>query len=289
MQKFQTAHSLYIQVSEEGFDDAQDDQWAIALEAIRPGNVQHNLKHVKIEVTGQALFSGYSAVLLSPSSSNNLRTRSVCMSARPNPTRLTEAMVASPSERAFIRALSNLRDIERVEITGPMEADLKKQLAVAMTTRHGQKVRDWRYGGGLRSDNDISLGTWSAAMKSADGEGDDGASEYRLNPFWRQSYLPRQPMQLLAYANFDPSRSASITQVESVGEGIIPKLPLDSGSGSSSAECDSKEDGPSGGEAGNSPGNTGHDARIGGTTVKKEDEENDEHKDPGYRGQDWSA
>lgn len=43
-EKFQAARSLYIQVSEEGFDDADDDQWAIALEAIRPGNVSQRLR-----------------------------------------------------------------------------------------------------------------------------------------------------------------------------------------------------------------------------------------------------
>lgn len=45
--KFRAAQSLYIQTSVESFDDFTDDQWAMALEAIRPGNVS---------------YSGYSAV-----------------------------------------------------------------------------------------------------------------------------------------------------------------------------------------------------------------------------------
>lgn len=38
--KFQAARSLYMQISTNNFDDADDDMWAVALEAIRPGNVR---------------------------------------------------------------------------------------------------------------------------------------------------------------------------------------------------------------------------------------------------------
>lgn len=268
-EKFQAARSLYIQISEEGFDDADDDQWAIALEAIRPGNIKHNLKHVKVEIVGQARFLGYSPVVLTPPSTTNIYREAQTSFMGTRPTHFVQPAVNIPSERAFIKALSNLRDIEKVEIAGPMDASLKRQLAVAMTTCQGQSVRDWRYGGGLRSDDDISLGTWSAAMPAADGEGDSGASAYALNPFYSQTFLPQQPMQTIAYANYEPNRRASLTQVGRFEEMIAPKLPLDYKFSSSSPDFDSKA-GVLGGYG--SSNSSGH---FGGSQVKKEEEEED--------------
>lgn len=191
--RFQAARSLYIQVSEEGFKDADDDQWAIALEAIRPGNVssddarracrakpahtdaylfasqiQHNLKHVKIEIVGKKRFLGCSTVALAPPSTY-IYPGAQSSSASARRGQFVQHAGIIRSERAFIKALANLRDIEKVEIIGHMEALLKKRLAVAMTTRYGQKLRDWNYGGGLRSEDEISSGTWSATMSVCSG------------------------------------------------------------------------------------------------------------------------
>lgn len=227
--KFQAARSLYIQISADRSDHFDDDQWALALEAIRPGNVPHNLKVIKIEIVGEAWFEPYSRTVLSLSSSDGVRTRAqnTPLDQKPPPLHVSEGTLVFLAERAVIKALSNIRGVEKVEIMGPMQADLKKQLAVAMTTRAGRKVRDWRYGGGLRSDDEISWGTWSATMQPTDEEEEYAATAYELNPFPSQAFIPKQPMQILAYPHFEPNRAPSFTTVGLFGEIAKPKIPLD--------------------------------------------------------------
>ncbi|KAL1639054.1 hypothetical protein SLS58_008383 [Diplodia intermedia] len=228
--KFQAARSLYIQISKDKFDDADDDQWAMALEAIRPGNMRHNLKAVKIVVVSDRLFEPYSVTTLSSSNLENPYIRAqlaLANNKKPTTSRVPVLSGNFFAERAFIKALSNIRGVEEVEIAGPMEASLKKMLAVAMTTRPGHNVREWRNGGGLRSEDEISWGSWSAAMQPTGEAEQPTAAAYDLRPFYSQTFLPQQPMQIVTDASFDPDRMPSVITLGSFEEMAGPRLPLD--------------------------------------------------------------
>ncbi|OJD32685.1 uncharacterized protein BKCO1_3700018 [Diplodia corticola] len=255
--RFQAAQSLYMQIHADKFDDAEDDQWAMALEAIRPGNVRHNLKAFKIEIVSDRLFEPYSVTKLPSSNMDNPYVRE----------KIGHFPVASRSffaERSFIKALSNIRGVERVEIVGPMEASLKKMLAAAMTTQAGHKVRDWRYGGGLRSEGDISWGSWSATMQ-ATGE----AAAYKTGRFDQQTFLPKQPMQIVTDVGFEPNGAASLITVRSSKEMARPSLPLDGNFGSSSLDGASSRDVDGLASNGDSKRADRHENEGGGMARKK--------------------
>ncbi|KAF4536359.1 uncharacterized protein LTHEOB_2120 [Lasiodiplodia theobromae] len=233
--KFQAARSLYMQISTNNFDDADDDMWAVALEAFRPGNVKHNLQVIKIVVVSDRLLEPYSKTILSSAKVQNsfVQQQNGLNNGRGSASRIPLVSRCFFAERAFFKALSNIRGVERVEIAGPMEASLKKMLAVAMTTRPGHKVRDWRYGGGLRSAEDISWGSWSATMQPAAAEGlpaeqqPEVTAHHELERFDLQTFLPKQPMQIVDDATVEADGTISANKLGTVEEMARPKLALD--------------------------------------------------------------
>lgn len=179
------------------------------------GQIPHSLKMIKIEVMGRDWFQAYSTTILSPCSTSNASRA-----------HLSGGALAFLSGRAFIKALFNIRGVERVEISGPMQAELKKRLTVAMTTRPGRRVREWQNGGGLRTDDDIAWGTWAAAMQPVDEREAYAATAYELNPFPSQAFVAHQPMQIAALASFEPNRLPSFTSLGPLDRIARPTLPM---------------------------------------------------------------
>lgn len=186
--------------------------------------MKHSLQVIKIVVVSDRLLEPYSKTILSSAKVQNsfVQQQHALNNGRGSALRIPLVSRCFLAERAFVKALSNIRGVERVEIAGPMDASLKKMLAVAMTTRPGDKVRDWRYGGGLRSAEDISWGSWSATMQPAV----EGAEQQpELERFDLQTFLPKQPMQIVDDATMKADGTVSF-KLGSCEEMSRPKLAL---------------------------------------------------------------
>lgn len=192
--------------------------------------MKHSLQVIKIVVVSDRLLEPYSKTILSSAKVQNsfVQQQNALNNGKGSALRIPLISRCFLAERAFVKALSNIRGVERVEIAGPMDASIKKMLAVAMTTRPGHKVRDWRYGGGLRSEEDISWGSWSATMQPA-AEGTEQQPEvtvHELERFDLQTFLPKQPMQIVDDATIKTDGTMSF-KLGSFEEMARPKLALD--------------------------------------------------------------
>ncbi|KAK8183125.1 hypothetical protein HDK77DRAFT_513682 [Phyllosticta capitalensis] len=197
-EKFRAVRSMYLGVAVEGLDDFADDMLASALNMLSPGNVSppcvipnylltafqvpHNLQTFKLFIAGGDYMEMHSKSVCTPCASHEtLKDWHFEELFGPDPPESLvnsllnlKGLVYYQAERAFIRALLNIRGIEHVEIEGPMPAELKKRICACLTTRPGCKVRNWNSEeSGLRTEKDISFSKWTASMQSHDDPLDD--------------------------------------------------------------------------------------------------------------------
>ncbi|KAK7567616.1 hypothetical protein IWX91DRAFT_408389, partial [Phyllosticta citricarpa] len=168
--QFQGIRSLYVGVTVEGLDEYVDDMLAAALNMISPGNVPHSLERLKVSIAGIDYMEMHAESICSPAASRHAPYQSIMYNRDP-PASLLESpgVVHYKSERAFIRALLNIRGVQRVEVEGPMPAELKKRIGACLTTRPGYKVRSWKgEQSAFRTDAEIGWGLWVASMQSRD-------------------------------------------------------------------------------------------------------------------------
>ncbi|KAK8154862.1 hypothetical protein IWX90DRAFT_494995 [Phyllosticta citrichinensis] len=167
---FQGIRSLYLGVTVDGLDDYVDDMLAAALNVIGPGNVPHNLEKVKVFITGVDYMEMHAESICSPAASRDAPYHGILFNRDPPESLLqSKGVVYYKAERAFIRALLNIRGVKHVEVEGPMPAELKKRIGACLTTRPGHKVRSWKGGpSAFRSEAEIGWGNWVASMQSRD-------------------------------------------------------------------------------------------------------------------------